>query len=90
MQRVKGVTDAIYQQWSGLASRLEKQAVDLSLQVSRKILATTAEIKPEYIITVIKEALTQLGAAKPVRIRVSPDDYEFLMVIGLPISLTMV
>lgn len=88
MQRVKGVTDAIYQQWSGLAGKLERQAVDLSLQVARKLVHTTAEAKPEYIVSVIREALKQLGAAKPVRIRVSNDDFEFLSIIGLPMELS--
>lgn len=88
MQRLRGVTDAIYQQWSSLASKLERQAVDLSLQVSKKILHTTVEVKPEYIVSVIREALSQLGAAKPVRIRVSLEDYEFLTIIGLPVELS--
>ncbi|MFN8388996.1 MAG: FliH/SctL family protein [Bdellovibrionota bacterium] len=86
--RTKAITDAIYQQWHGLASRLERNAVDLSLQVAKKIIHTTVEVKPEYIIDVIREALSQLGAAKPVRIRVSGDDFEFLQVIGLPMDLS--
>ena len=86
--RVKSITDAVYQQWSTLAGTLERNAVELSLQVSKKILSTTADVKPEYIITVIREALAQLGAAKPVRIRVSHEDYEFLHVIGLPLDIS--
>jgi len=82
------VTDAIYQQWSGLAGRLERQALDLAVQISRRILTTTVEAKPEYILEVIRRGLTELGAAKPVKIRVSLDDYEFLNVIGLPIELS--
>jgi flagellar biosynthesis/type III secretory pathway protein FliH len=85
--RSKSITDAIYQQWATLGARLEKNAVDLALNVAKKILHTTVEVKPEYIYTVIRQALSQLGAAKPVRIRVSHDDYEFLNVIGLPVDL---
>lgn len=87
-QQLKAVTDSIYQQWSGLAGRLERQALDLSMNISRRILSTTVEAKPEYILEVIREALKQLGAAKPVRIRVSLDDFEFLNVIGLPLELS--
>ncbi len=82
------VTDAIYQQWSGLAGRLERQALDLALDISKKLITTTVEAKPEYIIEVIRKALSELGAAKPVRIRVSLEDFEFLNVIGLPVELS--
>lgn len=68
--------------------RLEEQAFTLALNVSRKILTTTAEAKPEYILQVIRNGLHMLGAAKPIRIRVSPDDMEFLEVIGVPPELS--
>jgi flagellar assembly protein FliH len=87
-ERLKGITDAIYEQWSGLAAVLERQAVDLALQVSKKILSTTVDAKPDYILTVIRQGLSEMGAAKPVRIRVSAEDFEFLNVIGLPMDLS--
>jgi len=71
-----------------LENKVEKNAVNLALSVSKKILATTAEVKPEYIYDVIRGGLTQLGAGKPLKIRVSPDDYEFITVVGLPVDLT--
>ncbi len=87
-ERLKSITDSIYQQWSNQAAALEKHALDLSLQIARKIVATTVEVKPDYILGVIRQALSELGAAKPVRIRVSLDDFEFLNVIGLPVELS--
>lgn len=87
-ERLKGITDSIYEQWSGLAAVLERHAVELALQVSKKILATTVEVKPDYILTVVRQGLQEMGAAKAVRIRVSIDDFEFMNVIGLPLELS--
>lgn len=63
---------------------LETKAVSLALDISKRILSTTAEAKPEYIIDVIRRALTELGTQKGLVIRVSHQDYEFLEVVGLP------
>lgn len=71
-----------------LASRTERSAFELALSVSKKILTTTADIKPDYILDVIRHALQSCGANNPLRIRVSPQDYEFLQIIGLPPDLS--
>ena len=68
---------------------LEKKALDLSLDISRRILSTTAEVNPEYILDVIRNGLKNLGASKPLKIRVSLQDFEFLEVVGLPEDLTL-
>ena len=86
--RVSEITNGISAQVQGLLNRLQVEAVELSLQISRKILATTVEVRPDYIVDVIREALKSLGAAKPLRVRVSPQDYEFLEVVGLPPELS--
>lgn len=65
-------------------SALENKAVSLALDISKRILSTTAEVKPEYIIEVIRRALMELGTQKGLVIRVSHQDYEFLEVVGLP------
>lgn len=87
-QRVSQITDGIAKQVQALLERLQKEAVELSLQISRKILATTVDVRPDYIVDVVREALKSLGAAKPLRVRVSPQDYEFLEVVGLPPELS--
>ena len=66
----------------------EKKAVELALAVARRILSTTAELKPEYIVDVIRMGVAKLGAATPIQIRVSPQDLEFLQVVGLPPELS--
>lgn len=86
--RVAAITDGIASQVQGLLNRLQSEAVELSLQIARKIVTTTVEVRPDYIVDVIREALKALGAAKPLRVRVSPQDYEFLEVVGLPPELS--
>lgn len=69
-------------------ARLEEQAFQLALGVARKLLALTAEAKPDYILDVIRQGLRNLGAAHAIRIRVSTDDMEFLEIIGVPPELS--
>ncbi len=85
---MKKVTDEIQTHLRNFFARVEKQSFDLALAISRKILTTTAEIKPEYIVEVITEGLKCCGSAKPLRIRLSHDDYEFIEVVGLPAQLS--
>ncbi len=71
-----------------LFTRIEKEAIKLSLAVAKKILITTADAKPDYIAQVIAEGIKSLGAAKPMRVRLSPEDLEFVEVVGLPPELS--
>ncbi|MCC6933484.1 MAG: hypothetical protein IT292_09550 [Deltaproteobacteria bacterium] len=86
--QLAALTTGVAQQMAAFYAQVEKESAKLALQISRKILATTAQVKPDYIIEVIRLALQSLGAAKPLSIRVSRDDYEFIKVIGLPVELT--
>jgi len=58
--------------------KLEKEAVKLAVQISKRILQTTVEAKPEYIVEVIKRAFKESGVHKPLKIKMSPKDYEFV------------
>ncbi|MCB0358146.1 MAG: hypothetical protein KDD44_00865, partial [Bdellovibrionales bacterium] len=66
---------------------VERNALEFSLAVAKKIVLSTAEANPEYIYQVIQQGLSRLGGAKPLKIRISPQDYEFLEVVGLPETL---
>lgn len=70
--------------WKELEIKHEQKCLDLALAIAKKILSTAVEIKPDYIQTIIKEALTQLSGTTPLKIKVSPQDYEFIEVVGLP------
>jgi flagellar biosynthesis/type III secretory pathway protein FliH len=82
------VTKAVETQVAEHMAKIEKQALFFALEISKKIIETTVEVRPDYIMQIIRSGLKQLGAAKPIRVRVSLQDYEFLEVIGLPNDLT--
>ena len=57
---------------------LEKEALKLALQISKRILHTTVEARPEYIVEVIKRVFEESGVHKPLKIKMSPKDYKFV------------
>lgn len=62
---------------------VEKNAVAFSLALAEKIIFRTVEINPEYVTAVIKEAIALSGSATIRRIRVSPQDLEFIEYAGV-------
>lgn len=62
----------------------EVEAVKFALEVSRHILISTSDVRPEYIVDVVREGIRSLGAGTPTRVRISEQDYEFMQVVGLP------
>jgi flagellar biosynthesis/type III secretory pathway protein FliH len=87
-QKVKIFTEDLNGKLQDWMKNVETQAFQLSLAVAKKLLETTKEAKPEYILDVIRQGLKSLGGARPLRIKVSEEDYEFIEVIGLPIELS--
>lgn len=61
----------------------EKQGVSLALAISEKLVGHAVEINPEYIVGIITEGIALAGAADIKRIRVSPEDFEFIELVGL-------
>ncbi len=66
------------------AENIEKRALELSMAVSKKILDTTVDVRPDYIFEIIKKALYSVPGAKAVTVKLSPEDYEFINIEGLP------
>lgn len=85
-ERLEALQQNVAQELQSIAAKTEKNALDLALAIARKILISAADAKPEYIIDVIRSALSCTG--NPVKIKVSPQDFEFLQVIGLPPELS--
>ena len=83
---VNQVASTLKNEFKEQLARVENDALGLALQISKKILETTVEAKPDYIVEVIRRALADCGAGTPLRIRVSPQDYEFLTIVGLPVD----
>lgn len=61
---------------------IERQAVDLSLEIAHKIIRTAVEINPEYILEILQEAISLAGTAVIRSVRVSPEDLEFIQLVG--------
>lgn len=71
-----------------VVAKTEQGGFDLALAISKKILNLAAEVRPEYILEIIRGALASTGAGKALKVRVSAQDFEFLEVIGLPPDLS--
>ncbi len=82
--RTTALTESISGELQGVFATLERRAFELAIQIAEKVVHTTVELKPEYIVNVIRNAIGSLNAAKALKIRVSHQDYEFLEVIGMP------
>jgi flagellar assembly protein FliH len=61
---------------------VERRALEFALQVAKKLVGTTVEVNPEYILGIIKEATKLTGGATIKAIRVSPQDLEFLKMLS--------
>ncbi len=59
-----------------LVKDLELQVVDLAAAIARKIVIEEISIKPEIIVTVVKEALKKLQMTGTITIKVSPAVYD--------------
>jgi flagellar biosynthesis/type III secretory pathway protein FliH len=83
-RRAAALEESVSAEIGRITAEIEQRAFELSLSVARKILETTANAKPEYIYDVIRHALAASAGGAIVRIRISPVDWEFLKLEGLP------
>jgi flagellar biosynthesis/type III secretory pathway protein FliH len=81
-ERYRTIIDDMSGQIRDEVEAVERRAVEFALQVARKLVGTTVEINPEYILHVIKDAMNLTGGATIKVIRVSPQDLEFLKKVG--------
>lgn len=82
-ERLVAVFQDMAQQLKQHLSEIERSAVDLSLAISGKVVGHAVEINPEYIQKVISDALAHAGGAAIKKVRVSPQDLEFIQVVGV-------
>jgi flagellar biosynthesis/type III secretory pathway protein FliH len=62
---------------------LEASAVKLAVEIGEKIVGHAVEINPEYITNIVRQALGKAGGAAIKTVRVSPQDLEFIQVVGV-------
>ncbi len=80
---ILGVTQDMQVQMSEIVGKVSEQAVQLALVISKKLLDTAVEVNPEYIIEIVNQALSLAGTASIQKVRVSPQDMEFIEVVGV-------
>jgi len=61
----------------------ERHAIDFCLSLAHKMVGHAVEINPEYVVKLIHDALSLCGAANIHKVRVSPEDLEFIEVLGV-------
>lgn len=82
-KRITGVLQDFSKQLKENLAATERSAVDLALAISQKIVGFAVEINPEYIIPVVNESLGLAGGATIRKVRVSPQDMEFIEIVGV-------
>jgi hypothetical protein len=76
--RYAEILDDMRSQIKESVEAIEQRTVKLALQLARKIMNVAIEINPEYILTIVKDAVKVSGGATIKAVRVSPSDYEFI------------
>jgi flagellar biosynthesis/type III secretory pathway protein FliH len=62
---------------------IERRSVIMAVAIAEKLVGTAVEINPEYIVPVLNEALTLAKGAAVRKVRISPQDMEFIEVVGI-------
>ena len=60
------------------ADQLEREAVDLGMQVAEKVVAGAISVKPEIVLAVVTGALRRLVERQVVAVLVNPEDLEIV------------
>lgn len=82
-EQMKSIFSDLQVQLNEAVSSHAASAIQLALQISKKLVDGAVEINPEYILPIVNEALSQVGTARVDRVRVSPQDLEFIELVGL-------
>lgn len=81
--RVGQMIEDLTTQLNERVQAVERDALDLALSISNKVINFAVEINPEYILPVISEALASAGGASISRVRISAEDMEFIELFGV-------
>lgn len=81
MESFKTIISDMLTQYKELLEQFEKQSVELCMLVAKRIINHAVEINPDYITEIIRAALDQAGMSAIKKIKVSPQDLEFIEVL---------
>ena len=57
---------------------IEREVVELALSIARKVVCQEIKINPDAVVCVAREALSQVDVPGKIKIRLNPDDLEFI------------
>jgi flagellar assembly protein FliH len=80
---IRLILEDMIDQMNEAARKVECEAIKFSVEIAEKLVGHAVEINPEYILPIIREALSKAGTANIIRVRVSPEDFEFIEVVGV-------
>jgi len=78
-EQAKGILKAADSEAKAIILAAEPQIIELVMSVTRKILIQEIEERPAAVLTLVKNALSKIRDQDEINIRVSPDDYDFLL-----------
>mgnify|MGYP000072153126 CR=1 FL=1 len=61
----------------------QREAVKLAVAIAEKIVGTVVETNPEYLVPLVNQAIEHSSSARIECVRVSPQDMEFIEVVGI-------
>lgn len=67
---------------AGVAESVERDAVDLALQLAEKVVAGAIAVEPERVADVVRGALRRLAERRRVTVLVHPDDLDAVRVVA--------
>ncbi|MCO6432423.1 MAG: hypothetical protein J5J00_16340 [Deltaproteobacteria bacterium] len=82
-ERLKTILQDLTVQVKEQILEIERNSVELAINISNKVTNYVVEVVPEYIAAIVKEALEKSGSASISKIKVSPQDLEFIEIVGI-------
>ena len=74
LQALAAASDALAAERAEVAARVERQAVELALELAGKVVAGTVDAQPERVLDVVRGALRCLVERERVQVLVHPED----------------
>ena len=77
-EALAGALAALTSERERYADMLEREAVDLALQIAEKVLCGALDVQPERVVDVVRGALRRVVERERVTVLVNPDDLELV------------
>ncbi len=79
IERLEKIIEEMFVFKENLVEDIEAQVVNLAIAIARKIIIEEVSIKPEIIVTMVKEALKRLQRIGTITIKINPAIYDLFM-----------